>query len=181
MGELSMAAIASEEEVDAAGDVTKQENTTVSSDDLSSLSVLPVDEKLSQALADTTKESDAEVTDNLEETVIRVDPDDDQPPVGEEPLKEGAVVTAGGTLIIKDYVDQQQEPDKLATPPQDPTGHIKGVQGHTQGQIINSEKKEVDPELKKKLFGSLLDLDLIAADIPVLNTAQKAAKESPVD
>ena len=135
-----------------------------------------MDEKLSQELADTTENSDT--TEDLDETVIRVDSDSDQPPIGEEPLTEGAVVTAGGTLIIKDYEDQQQEPDRTATPPQDPTGHFKGVQGHAQGQIINSEKKEVNPDLKKQLFGTLLDA---AAEVPVLNTAQKAAKESPVD
>ena len=87
------------------------------------------------------------------------------------------MVTAGGTLIIKDYEDQQPEPDKRATPPQDKTGHINGVQGSQQGQIINSEKKEVNPTLKK-MFGTLVEA---AAEVPVLNTAQKAAKESPVD
>ena len=164
-----------------AAETTKEEDITARSDDLSSLSVLPVDEEEDKRISQAMSESN-QTLEELDNTVIRAESlDQTQPPVGEEPLSEGAVSTAGGILIIKDYEEDQQEPDKQSTPPADPTGHIQFIQAYSQGQTINSEKKDlekVNPELKRKLFGALAEA---APEVPDPDTAQKIAKESPVD
>ena len=169
-------------------DATKEEDITTKSDDLSSLSVLPIDEeeseRIKKALAEADKGGEGEDdskddTADLEDTVIRVD--QNQPPLGEEPFTEGAVSAVSGTVIIKDYVEQHQEPDKQITPPKDATGHINMIQAHAMGQIINSEKKEVNPQPEVNPLLKLFPLMSAAPEVPDPDTAQKIAQESQID
>ena len=97
-----------------------------------------------------------------------------QSPLGEEPLTEEVSDRANKTIIIRDYEDTHQEPDKQRTPPQDPTGHIQGVQGHSALGKVNSELEDIKFPVSKLLLEA-------ASTVPVPNTAQKKQKESQID
>ena len=153
----------------------KEENTTASSDDLSSLSVLEVG-----ASEVNISESDVE-GDDLENTVILKETGEQSQqannltPLGDEPLTEEAKAgTARTVIIVNETPDVKQSPDKQPTPPPDATGHIFSVQTYSAGVTVNS-----DPEAGVRM--AMASLIAGAPQVPTPNTEKKKAEASQID
>ena len=181
-------------------DETKQEDVSTKSDDLSSLSVLPIEEiqsedasgdkeevfeEAEETLDSATEESASDITviekednkfeeESLDDTVLL--PQDDQEAAG----------AAGGVKprveIVRDYDEVHQSPDKILTPPPDKTGHIAGVQGMTKLGKVNSEVTQEPPltpgTIMKQNFKSLVEA---TKDVQPPNTAEKKAGGNEID
>ena len=180
---------------------------TAKSDDLSSLSVLPVAEQVeAQAEVETEAESEnaeqevnttEESSDASNETVIANVKQETEETDGASaaaasedlddtvilPNDEGAPPAARPRVeIIRDYTPTHQSPDKVPTPPPDMSGHIRGVQGMELGGIINSDISQgsvLTPTTGvKKNFKALVDA---SSNVEPPSTAEKKNSGAEID
>ena len=198
------------DKVEGAGkDETKAEDVTAESDDLSSLSILPVAESETEAGAAAgesgevnTAESGSEV--NTEEsasgdmTVIAnvkhegADVEDKEAETGgataEDDLDDTLILPPDEQLgakpkvtIVKDYVETHQSPDKVPTPPPDRTGHIAGVQSMTRHGKISSEMNQEPLTPGTQVKQNFKALVDATNDMEAPSTAEKKAKKEEID
>ena len=179
----------------AGGDDTKEEDISVKSDDLSSLSILfcepPVDNELDQTVLNNTLEETALIddsnvtirardsetsgdTDTTQDTVIeRILEDENQEP------ESGA--TGGGSskvILVKEYNSAEKgSPDKPLTPPRDYTGHMVSVHAMTPKEIIDSSVE--NQSLMKKISKPLVNISAEMVEAP--DTEQKKKQGSEID
>ena len=153
----------------------KEENTTASSDDLSSLSVLEVGASEVNVSESDVEADDLENTVILKETGEQSQQADELTPLGDEPLREEVETGPAKTVIIvNETPDVKQSPDKMPTPPPDATGHIISVQTYAAGVTVNS-----DPEAGVRM--AMASLIAGAPRVPTPNTEKKKAEASQID
>ena len=161
---------------------TKEEDVSVTSDDLSSLSVLEVDINSGNT---SDEEETSEVGEN-DETVVEANIEDKEPSnnsqsetqnppqVGKESLEEVTkekAVKEKVVIVREEGYDDKTSPDKKLTPKIDRTGHVKGIQAFTPNLVVNScEDSSTDTSLMKKV-----------KDLPVINATDLEAKEDKAE
>ena len=190
-------------------DETKAEDVTAESDDLSSLSILPVAEGEADAgaaagessevnTAESGSEVNAEDSASGDVTVIanvkqeEADAEDKEAETGgatgEDNLDDTLILPPDEQLgakprvtIVKDYVETHQSPDKVPTPPPDKTGHIAGVQSMTRHGKINSEINQEPLTPGTQVKQNFKALVDATNNMEAPSTAEKKAKKEEID